>query len=704
MFRPDIQFDFQSDAPPLTVVDNLVPSSPQQAQLLGDAEVKFFHPDNDYFTNELPRGLLLPGNGSRLSFSDTVLLDQVFLDEFSVWFDVMPDQIQSGTVRLVSRGVVTDDKAFAINVKSGIVNFTVWLDGVKFQLPAPSYPLIAGRSMFIAASLKAGVMKLYINKVLRASFDTMNPTGKMPSSAHPLVIGAEIDGGRAFTGKIGHFGAIRLERSIFGRQYLVAVPSIVTAGQPFPVKVNHFSQKGRQAENVPTLVRFVNTPPGITGLPSDPFVLDAPVTVNDVVCADTAGLKRFTLEVVDGNIQQLSNAFRCDASPAQKCYWGDFHLHTSFEGANDPDDDYALGTLAENLDFARYNSFLDALGPAPHAFRVVDQLDDWQTLIDTINAYHAPGWFATFLCEEWSGQINYREKNYVDGDDHQNLICLGNGDDPYVRGVNAPQDVIPSTEHIYYNGNVPVLDTFDDVCDLVEANPHYNYIIAPHHLRAGASYRDPATPRHNQHMRSVEVYSRHGDSFRDGSDRATRGVAKTAALGYVWRSALRLLEDGYKFGLMACSDMHEGTPGVNCYTHYPMPYKSIGFTGMWATDLTRAALADSLVSRRTVATTGGRIFLEVSGIYGGQSYEVGGDVPYSADGDLNLSVAIGGFSEFTLEVIKDGLTTETVDSVGLSLETTLKVPITAATRYVLLYLQQLDGERAWTSPFFFVTT
>jgi hypothetical protein len=161
-------------------------------------------------------------------------------------------------------------------------------------------------------------------------------------------------------------------------------------------------------------------------------------------------------------------------------------------------------------------------------------------------------------------------------------------------------------------------------------------ILFPHHLGYPPGYRgvnwDCFTPEFTP---VVEIVSMHGASEADESQRPYfHTMGPSSYPGTMQQGLAR----GLRFGVIGSTDHHSAHPGSHGH----------GRCGVWARALTRAALWEALLARRTYALTGDRIELRFS--LNGQP--MGATLAPSAQRCIEITAAAGGAIDY-LDVIRN---------------------------------------------------
>ncbi len=295
-------------------------------------------------------------------------------------------------------------------------------------------------------------------------------------------------------------------------------------------------------------------------------------------------------------LEAISNSTRLNAwampdGTTLHALWGDPHGQT--------EETVGTGTLEEYFAFARDQSQLDFTGHQGNDFQITDVF--WQRLSDVCNEFNEEGEFVVLLGEEWSG-------NTVGGGDRNVYFLEGRG--PLHRSSCWQIDNESEASGDAY----PVDQLFAKLRALPDVNGRPAALVVPH---IGGRYADLA--------------------WRD--ERLEPVIEICSAWGvFEWQIA-EAFSRGYQVGFTAASDGHKGRPGSS----YPGAgtfgiYG--GLTCAWAAERTREGVWDAYFARRTVATTGARILLQVEASIGGAPcVPLGGQLPFGDEVKLAIRVA-----------------------------------------------------------------
>ncbi len=268
----------------------------------------------------------------------------------------------------------------------------------------------------------------------------------------------------------------------------------------------------------------------------------------------------------DGELSGSSN--QCIPSDGMQLFFGDMHTHDFHStAAGYPADCYLWAKDEKNLDFVSIPI---------QVHRWLDN-EKWVIAKHFCEYFLEEGRFVTFLAFEWQ-HSHYGDK----------VIHYLGGDMPYLP-IDDPRYAYPAR--------------------LYEALRGTDAFIISHHPGYELDLHVPGTrwdSVENDVDRLAEIWSMHGSS--EGFDPNDRPLLPPRRAGGVYAG----LRHGVRMGIVAGSDTHTARPG-GAHSE-PRPYFG-GMCGIWAERLTRRALFEAFLSRRTYALTGARIVLrfEVNG-------------------------------------------------------------------------------------------
>jgi len=198
----------------------------------------------------------------------------------------------------------------------------------------------------------------------------------------------------------------------------------------------------------------------------------------------------------------------------------------------------------------------------------------------------------------------------------------------------------------------------------------------------------------------VEVYSIWGSSEAEGTTRPNYWSNN-------WDNSVRHgLARGYRLGLIASADSHDGLPGNASWMRIRRGYRG-GLVAVNAPQLTREAVFDALWERRCYGTTGARILLQ----FRLNQAEMGQEVCSETDRQQrHLRVEVAGTAPIAeVAVVRNGQEVWTHPGDGWEADVEwvddgdfaeAALPGFDHRPFVYYYVRVLqeDGELAWSSP------
>ena len=306
------------------------------------------------------------------------------------------------------------------------------------------------------------------------------------------------------------------------------------------------------------------------------------------------------LTVLDENDQLIATANPLVIRQADAAhFWSDMHAQSG--------ETIGVGTAREYFDFARNKAFLDIAGHQGNDFQITDAF--WQHLNELTAEYNEDNRFMTLPGYEWSGNTG-----------------LGGDHNVWFRKEGRP---------IYRSSRALISDrTFleNDVLstpDLIEKLQSEDAIVVAH---VGGRYADIKYAHDAKLEPSVEVHSSWG------------------TFEWILRDAF---ESGYRVGIVGSSDGHKGRPGAE----YPGDSQFGSYGGLTChllPQLDRDTFFDAFRNRRHYATTGARIYMDVTASLGDQTLQIGDIVSTDLD-HLDLAFDIIGTAPIERVDIFNGL-------------------------------------------------
>lgn len=447
-------------------------------------------------------------------------------------------------------------------------------------------------------------------------------------------------------------------------RYAVTVPSVLKLGEEAVVHVQGMDQfdnpaasPGEAAQNV----QEVTAPEvGLKFTPFDgtrPDICAYESTVTAVETGRTAGpfpddgFRHIKVRNTTGAVNGTSNPFTVRREPpTRRLFWGDIHGHTFCSDG--------LGTLDEYYAYAREISRLDIAATADHSQYMSDE--EWAQIQDAARRYNDPGSFVTFSGYEYSH--NAPTAPYF-GD--KNIYFLDD-DSPIYRANNK------------WRGY------WSDFLEVCKRLPEGKTLIIPHAHAGGmdAGY-DP------RFMPVVEMRSMHG-SFETPQEAAHIPWEKRSG-----RSLQELLHKGIRVGVIASGDGHEGHPGHAAHGSRRSNFGAL--MGVWCSNLTRESVWDALWKRSCYATTGARIYLEltINDEFMGSEMMLAGP-----KAERRIRVVAGGDNQIAhVDVVKDNTVFHSENVYGdHSIVEIVDTDYCRGQDFYYARVTQIDGQQAWSSP------
>jgi hypothetical protein len=243
-----------------------------------------------------------------------------------------------------------------------------------------------------------------------------------------------------------------------------------------------------------------------------------------------------------------------------------------------------------------------------------------------------------------------------------------------------------------------------DLPDLVAALPKGDAIAIVHHSLwntiTAFTWGDRDDPDLESVQTLAEIYSWHGSSEEYGSKYPLHGSVANELPPSSMASVQDGLALGHRFGIVAGDDVHLAKPGAAAgYVDSPTTdtrYSQGGLTAILADQNTRADVWAALLARRTYATTGARILLDVT-LAGA---EMGSTIAYLGAPEVHLD-AVGTAPIASITVFRDGTVpafVRTPGTIQASLDWTDPVASLGETHSYYVRVEQTDGHYAWSSP------
>ena len=273
---------------------------------------------------------------------------------------------------------------------------------------------------------------------------------------------------------------------------------------------------------------------------------------------------------------------------------------------------------------------------------------EWAYLQAVADRYETPGEFNTLIAYEWTG-------TRYPGPGHK---CV------YFPTVGAP---LVSRDEIGDGGQA------------VRRIAELGGFSSPHHI--GWTGADEAG--HQAHAQPLwEICSVHGCYEHVDHPLGQRGDLRDQMVD-------EMLRRGHRFGFTASSDSH-GLIWHHGESRKRDPYRT-GLTAVQATERTRAAIYEALVRRRCYATSGAKIWMDVT--VNGEP--MGSELRTSDPLQVRVEVTGAGLIARIDFMSEHGV----LHSVAVNAVSTV-VDVQLEARVLYARVVQVDGEMAWSSPVF----
>jgi hypothetical protein len=262
---------------------------------------------------------------------------------------------------------------------------------------------------------------------------------------------------------------------------------------------------------------------------------------------DEPGPHWFEIRSQGGAIVGGANPVLVTEDPALRIFWGDTHGHSGYAEG--------IGTVDYFMRFARDEARLDFVTHSEHDVWLDDA--EWQLMRETTAEYDAPGRFIPYLGYEWTMVAR-------NGGHHNVLYRTTEGRER----VSAL--IYPTLSGLYQ--------------ELRSRYAPQDIVVIPH-------AHNPGDARHSDPLLEplIEIMSMHGT--------------------FEW-FIRNYLSNGHQVGFVAASDDHLSHPGYSAPSRLTLAQRG-GLGAVLAPERSRDAIFDGMRARRTYATTGDRMILDV---------------------------------------------------------------------------------------------
>ena len=448
---------------------------------------------------------------------------------------------------------------------------------------------------------------------------------------------------------------------------VLTATSTVKPGEPVRMTLAILDGTASAGVEIEATVALRSVPEGVE-LPTPQLELADRGFVSFEVVPPEPGIWRFVAETeIDGRtLRALSNPVRVDAD-APRIVWADLHGHSNRSDGTGLPDDY--------LAYARDVAALDVVALSDHDHYGVEALDVhpeiWSELQEAAARFHEPGRFVTLPAYEWTSWLHgHRHVLYFQ--DHGELYSSLDPHHETPEQLWQALHGVPAITVAHHSAGEPVATNWEYAPDPV---------------------LEPVT----------EVMSVHGSSEAEDSPDRVAGFRGS-------NSVRAALDRGYELGFIGSGDSHDGHPGhshlspvygfraANPEAGRPIPRLGRGgLAAIETPELTRPALLEAIRARRTYATSGPRVLLDVelAGVRGGSRISL--DTARTAP-VLEVAISAHGPLE-AIELVRSGELVLHLEVAGL-MDLVHRFPLADLTagEYVYVRIRQANGGLAWSSP------
>ncbi len=310
------------------------------------------------------------------------------------------------------------------------------------------------------------------------------------------------------------------------------------------------------------------------------------------ISISTPGIHYFQVtELGSGDVFRSNPVIvKSTGSTFKRLFWGDIHAHSYYsDGSGHPNEVYQFARDVALLDFAALTDHAEMF-PQMSTVDLFNKFDDY---IQITNSFNEDGKFTTIVALEWT-PLFAGARSYLTNQ-HTNFYFIGD-DMPFVSTFT----------HF----------TPDEIYPYIRENTNDQFMAWTHHVLR-SDYGSDFGFYNESINRMIEIYSEHGNGETVNQSLNVYPTVHSFdenSHGYSVQDALRM---GYKMGLMASSDSHDGRMGHNIVhteargaVHtYPLSIAGYnlgaypgGLTGLYTTDLNRTQVYNSLYSRSAYAS------------------------------------------------------------------------------------------------------
>ena len=439
-------------------------------------------------------------------------------------------------------------------------------------------------------------------------------------------------------------------------QLVVMVPTTLEPGEEFIAFVSILDKTGSTGTRFSGIVEF-DAPDGIELPASVEFIGDEGGRQRVPGIARKAGVHRISATAISGKGQKLE--YKATANPIvveeniARVRWADIHGHSKLSDGTGTPDDY--------FTYAREVAGLDIVSLTDHDHWGIQFLDEhpelWQLIRDTVKAHHRPGEFVTVLGYEWTSWLH----------GHRHVLYF--------------QD-----EGEIYSALDPKYENPMQLWDALSGQPALTFA---HHSAGGPVSTNWYYPPHSVLEPVTEISSVHGSSESYDSPSAIYNPVR----GNFVRD---LLNVGFRVGFIGSGDGHDGHPGL---AHLGNDGGG-GLAAIFTEELSREGTLEALRARRTYATNGARIWMQVSL----DDHVMGTTMPPRTEADAaTQTLKIRVVSEGPLkhvDIVRSGNVSRLDLNGELDWSNERVIPRLGRGEYQYIRVIEESGALAWSSPIF----
>ena len=380
-------------------------------------------------------------------------------------------------------------------------------------------------------------------------------------------------------------------------QWVAVLPTLRRPDEPFRLSIKCNDKWGNPSDLVDQTVTLKATSP-VKKLPETVTFKNGDFwkVIEGLTSSECDHLEIYILNE-DGDVLTSSNTLVIRPSERQH-FWSDMHAQSG--------ETIGVGTAREYFEFARNKAFVDIAGHQGNDFQITDAF--WEHLNELTAEYNEPGRFLTIPGYEWSGNTG-----------------LGGDHNVWYRTEGRP--IYRSSRALVADTSMPENDAHSAV-DMMTKLEKEDAIVVAH---VGGRYADIKYAHDAKLEPSVEVHSSWGT--------------------FEW-----ILNDafdcGYKIGIVASSDGHKGRPG----SEFPGNSQFGSFGGLTChllPELDRDHFFSAFRRRQHYATTGARIFMDVTAQIDETVHQIGEIIQTTSD-HVTLNVEVIGTAPLERIDVFDG--------------------------------------------------